>query len=107
MTHITTKAEQIVMIKIKNLMIKAVKYLEIKWCANKCCHANYLRSKQNTLMVTIGLWNNERYVVSTKVQKDDSFTILLAQNELSRLKREIMGKHVRQKRLLERECEKM
>ena len=32
--------------QIMNLMIETVKYLEIKWCANKCCHANDLRSKQ-------------------------------------------------------------
>ena len=43
-------------------------------------------------MISIGFWNKERYVVSTKVQIDDSFIILLAENEFSRLKREIMGK---------------
>jgi len=68
-----------------NLMTEVIKYLEMTWCANKCCHANDLRSKQNTLMVSIGFWNKERYVVSMKVQIDDSFTILLAENEFSRL----------------------
>jgi len=33
-----------------SLMVEAIKYLEITWCANNCYYANKLWSKQNTLM---------------------------------------------------------